>query len=78
VTGQIDYVMDGQGNPVDHARGNPVADLDLIRSIFFPQPGATLGSGTLHTLSQATAYDPAHPGDAAYVENVIHRSAGHA
>ena len=50
---------------------NPVQNLDLVRSIFFPVPGATLGSGTLHTISQADAYDPAHPEDAAYVENVI-------
>jgi hypothetical protein len=60
VTGQIDYVKDGQGNLVDYAGGNPVANLALVRSIFFPQPGATLGSGSLHSLSQATAYDPAH------------------
>jgi hypothetical protein len=76
VTGQIDYVKDGQGNLVDYAGGNPVANLALVRSIFFPQPGATLGSGSLHTLSQATAYDPAHPEDADYVENVIWKHKG--
>ena len=38
-TGQIDYVLDGSGNPVDYASGNPVANLDLVRSIFFPEPG---------------------------------------
>jgi hypothetical protein len=75
-TGQIDYVRDGAGNLVDYAGGNPVANLDLIRSIFFPQAGATLGSGTLHPLSQATAYDPANPEDAAYVENVIWKQKG--
>jgi hypothetical protein len=64
------------GLPVDYANGNPVANLDLVRSIFFPQPGATLGSGTLQTLSQATAYDPAHPEDARYVENVIWQRKG--
>ncbi len=37
-TGQITYVKDAQGNPVDYAGGNPVANLDLVRSIFFPQP----------------------------------------
>jgi hypothetical protein len=57
-TGQIDYVT-SNGQPVDYARGNPVANLALVRSIFFPSPGATLGSGSLHTISQATAYDPA-------------------
>ena len=69
-TGQIDFVKDGSGNLVDYAGGNPVANLALVRSIFYPEPGATLGSGTLHTVSQATAYDPAHPEDAQYVENV--------
>lgn len=64
------------GLPVDYANGNPVANLDLVRSIFFPGAGATLGSGTLRTISQATAYDPAHPEDAQYVENVIWQRKG--
>jgi hypothetical protein len=64
------------GLPVDYANGNPVANLGLVRSIFFPEAGATLGSGTLHTLSQATAYDPAHPEDAQYVENVMWQRKG--
>jgi hypothetical protein len=64
------------GKPVDFANGNPVANLDLVRSIFFPQPGATLGGGSLHTISQATAYDRAHPEDAQYVENVIWKRKG--
>lgn len=64
------------GEPVDFANGNPVANLGLVRSIFFPQPGATLGSGSLHTISQATAYDRAHPEDAQYVENVIWKRKG--
>ena len=61
---------EGGGKGVDYADGNPVANLDLIRSVFFPTPGQTLGQGNLHVTSQATAYDPAHPEDAAYVENV--------
>lgn len=75
-TGQIDYVTDANGNPVDYASGNPVQNLDLVRSIFFPQPGATLGSGSMQTISQATAFDPAHPEDAAYVENTIWKRKG--
>ena len=39
--------------------------------MFFSQPGSTLGSGTLNVVSQATAYAPAHPTDAQYVENVM-------
>ena len=43
-TGRIDYVIDATtGRPVDYARGNPAANLALIRSIFFAEPGQTLG-----------------------------------
>ena len=69
-TGQVDFLKDADGNLIDYAGGNPVDNLALVRSIFFPTPGQTLGSGTLHTVSQATSYDPAHPEDAQYVENV--------
>ena len=70
-TGQIDYAT-----PSGYAQGDPLANLALVRSIFFPTPGATLGSGTLQTVSQATAYDPAHPEDAQYVENVMWQRKG--
>jgi hypothetical protein len=71
-TGQIDPVLDpATGEPVDHASGNPVANLDLVRQSFFPEPGHTLGSGTLRVLSQAQVPDRAHPEDARYVENVL-------
>jgi hypothetical protein len=69
-TRQVDFLKDAEGNLIDYAGGNPVDNLALVRSIFFPTPGQTLGSGTLHTVSQATSYDPAHPEDAQYVENV--------
>jgi hypothetical protein len=70
-THQIDYVLDADGNPVDYAKGDPIANLDLVRSIFFAEPGATLGARNKHVISQAQAYDPAHPSDAKYVENVM-------
>jgi hypothetical protein len=71
-TGQIDYVLDpATQQPVDYAKGDPLANLDLVRSIFFPTPGQTLGSGQQRVLSQARAYDRAHPSDARYVENVM-------
>ena len=71
-TGQISYVTDPTtGQPVDYASGNPLANLALIRSIFFAQPGRTLGSGTLHVLSQADAYDRRYPTDKQFVENVV-------
>ena len=75
-TGQIDYILGADGQPVDYANGNPVANLSLVRSIFFPAAGATLGSGTLQTVSQAQAYDPAYPTDAQYIENVMWQRKG--
>jgi hypothetical protein len=71
VTGQIDYVVDSAGNPVDYAKGDPIANLDLVRSIFFPTPGVTLGGRKKQLMSQAQHADPAHPSDAKYVENVL-------
>jgi hypothetical protein len=70
-TNQIDYVRDADGHPVDYAGGDPIANLDLVRSIFFATPGTTLGGRKKHVLSQAQSFDPAHPSDAKYVENVM-------
>jgi hypothetical protein len=73
-TGQIDYVRDGAGQPVDYAKGDPIANLDLVRSLFFPHPGVSLGTRKKLVLSQATwarFVDRSHPSDAKYVENVI-------
>ena len=64
-TGQIDYVSGGA-----YANGDPLANLALVRSTFFPRPGATLGSGKLPVTSQARAYDRHHPSDRQFVENV--------
>jgi Calcineurin-like phosphoesterase len=61
---------DRAGNPLAPV-GNPLANLIQVRSIFFATPGQTLGLRPMQVISQATAYDPAHPGDAAYVENVM-------
>ena len=69
VTSQIDYVLDALNNPVDYAYGNPVANLDLVRSIFFSNPGHTLGADK-KVVSQRLAHDRSHPEDAAFVENV--------
>ena len=74
-TGQIDYLLAG-GQPVDYAGGNPVDNLALVRSIFFPHPGKTLGSGSLAVLSQAQVDNSAHPTDGQYVENVLWRRQG--
>ncbi len=69
-TGQIDFVLDANGNPVDYSRGDPIANLALVRSIFFAEPGRTLGK-RVPVLSQAFAYDRNFPDDAAFVENVM-------
>jgi hypothetical protein len=69
-TGKIDYVLDGAGNPIDYAQGDPIANLDLVRSIFFPKAGHTIGGHKL-VASQAMLKDKAHPSDVKYVENVM-------
>jgi hypothetical protein len=69
---QISYVLDAGGNPVDYAGGDPVANLALVRSIFYPVPGQTLGGRKKQLISQAQYFDAAnHPGDGNYVENVL-------
>jgi hypothetical protein len=57
--------------PVDYAAGDPVANLELIRSIFFANPGYSLGGRKKQVLTQARDVDPAYPEDAVYVENVM-------
>ena len=75
-TQTIDYVLDANGNPVDYAKGDPVANLDLIRSTFFARPGRTLGTRKQIVLSQSLAYDRRHPSDRKFVENVLWYQAG--
>jgi hypothetical protein len=74
-TGVIDYVLDGSGQPVDYAGGDPLANLALVRSIFFAHPGETLGAKK-RVLSQASCASPANAADANYVENVMWSDAG--
>jgi hypothetical protein len=59
------------GVPVDYANGDPVANLRLVRSIFFDRPGLTLGRRKSAVLSQAFLHDPRFPSDGAYVENTM-------
>ncbi|MEZ5099604.1 MAG: metallophosphoesterase [Thermoleophilia bacterium] len=66
----------GSGNYVDYANGDPVANLGLVRQLFFPEPGKTLGGERKRVVSQAQIDDPAHPTDAEYVENVMWEQAG--
>jgi hypothetical protein len=68
-TQTIDYVLDAEGNPVDHAKGDPVANLAPIRSTFFAHPGLSLWTHRKLVLSQSSAYDRNHPSDRKFVEN---------
>jgi len=74
-TGLIDYVVNSSSNLVDYAGGDPVANLELVRSVFFAAPGKTLG-GSMSVHTQAQEYDPGHPTDSSYVENVWFEKSG--
>ena len=54
-----------------YQKGDPIANLALVRQLFFPQAGVTLGQHKKLVLSQAFAYDPRYPTDKQYVENTI-------
>ena len=71
VTQQVDLRRDGNGQFVDFAGGDPLANLDLVRDVFYPQPGVSLGSRRKALLSQAQYFDPGHPADGQFLENVI-------
>jgi hypothetical protein len=74
-TGAVDYVMDANGKFVNYAKGDPLANLELVRSMFFAKPGLTLGEPMpVHT--QAVEFNPAHPADKAFVENVWWEKSG--
>jgi hypothetical protein len=70
-TQQVDFARDASGALVDYAGGDPVANLALVREVFFPRPGTTLGGRPKQVFSQAQYFDPMHPADAQFVENVI-------
>ena len=54
--GAIDHVLDASGRQVSHQGGDPVANLALVRSVFFPTAGRTLGRAmTVH--SQAREHE---------------------
>jgi hypothetical protein len=80
-TDSVVFVKDSNGNPVNYASGNPIKNLDLIRSIFFAVPGHTLGAD-MEVLSQSQVskndnkiepYEKQDEvnSDAKFVENVI-------
>jgi hypothetical protein len=51
--------------------GAPLKELAAVRTLFFARAGHSLGVTDKAVLSQAQFFDPAHPADAAYVENVM-------
>jgi len=63
--------VQANGAPVGYADGNPVANLDLVRSIFFANPGYSLGGRKKQLLSQAIDFAPDFSTDSNYVENVM-------
>jgi hypothetical protein len=73
-TGQIDYVM-SNGSLVNYAGGDPVANLGLVRSIFFAKPGQSLGAA-MAVNSQSMSYDGKFATDAGYVENLWFEKSG--
>jgi hypothetical protein len=58
------------GSLVDYAAGDPLANLALVRQMFFSNPGKALAQRKF-VLSQAFAYEPRHSSDAKFVENVM-------
>jgi len=61
---------EGGGTTNSFAGGDPLLNLDLVRSVFFSQPGKTLGKTAMTVHTQAAEYDPKYPTDKAFVENV--------
>lgn len=55
----------------EFSSGYPIDELTKLRAQFFSTPGKTLGTNAKVVSSQANAYDPTFPDDAAYVENVM-------
>ena len=74
-TGQIDYVLDAvSGNPVDYAKGDPIANLDAHPLDLLPhaRPRAGRAASKQRALAGAVLTSTrAHPTDAKFVENVM-------
>ena len=75
-TQQVDLLRGADSAPLSHAGGDPLANLALVRQVFFPQPGRTLGGRPMDVISQAEFFDTRHPADAAFVENAMFVQSG--
>lgn len=51
--------------------GAPLKELASVRSLFFSQPGITLGRHQKKVFSQTDYFDDAYPADSQFVENVM-------
>ena len=51
--------------------GHPLKELASVRQLFFSKPGHTLGGQDKEVVTQGTAFDPTHPDDARFIENVM-------
>jgi hypothetical protein len=51
--------------------GAPLNELAAVRSLFFADPGTTLGVQKRHVLTQAKQFNRIYPSDAQFVENVM-------
>jgi hypothetical protein len=60
----------------EKSSGSPLNELASVRSLFFAQPGHTLGMDERIVSSQARKFDPAYPADAQFVENVMWNNSG--
>jgi hypothetical protein len=56
--------------------GAPLVELAGVRNLFFPDAGYTLGGRKKQVASQAQWFDPTHPEDAQFVENVLWEQSG--
>jgi len=70
-TGQIDYLTDPGTGLLAYEGGNPVKNLALVRSMFFPTPGESLGQNPIAVTSQAQTGQRGNTTDKNYVENVM-------
>ena len=55
----------------EKSSGAPLKELAAVRGLFFSRPGITLGLSEMVVTTQAKAFDPGHPADAQFVENVM-------
>lgn len=55
----------------EKSAGDPLKELASVRSLFFAKPGRSLGGTEKALITQAVAYDSAHPTDKKFVENVM-------